>query len=371
MLGRLLGSIVVLALTSVLGLLCLLLFWSYPGKPRPFVDKDGNVLPGSISEKIYVTINGAPQGMFIKGTDVHNPVLLYLHGGMPDYFLSERYPTGLEEHFTVIWWEQRGAGISYRPDIPAETLTQEQLIADTIAVTNYARRRFGQDKIYLMGHSGGTFIGIQTAAQAPELYHAYIGVAQMANQRESEQLAYTYMLAQFNAAGDQVMVRALEAAPVTARDGAPNAYLAVRDQAMHALGVGTTHDMHSVVTGIVLPSFQSRDYTLDEKLRFWRGKAASGVSVLWTTAMATDLSQEVPELTIPVYFFHGVHDYTCAYPVAKHYFAQLRAPVKGFYTFEHSAHSPMFEEPVNMVRILQADVLTGGTSMADMDKVHP
>ena len=74
------------------------------------------------------------------------------------------------------------------------------MIADTLAVTNYLRARFGQDKIYLMGHSGGTFIGIQAAARAPELYHAYIGVAQMAYQLESEQLAYEYMLEQYQAA---------------------------------------------------------------------------------------------------------------------------------------------------------------------------
>ena len=360
-----------LVLTGILAGLGLLLFWSYPGKPRPFVDQNGTVLPGSISEKIYVTINGMLQGMFITGKDVNNPVLLFLHGGIPAYFLSARYPTGLEEHFTVIWWEQRGAGISYTPDIPAETLTQEQLIADTIAVTNYARQRFGQDKIYLMSHSGGTFIGIQAAAQAPELYHAYIAVAQIANQRESEQLAYTYILEQFKSIGDQAMVRALEAAPVTARDGTPDAYLAVRDRAMHSLGIGTMHAMDSVVTGLVLPSLQNRDYTLGEKVRFWRGKAASGVSVLWKTIMVTDLAQEVPELAIPVYFFHGIYDYTCAYPVTKTYFAQLRAPVKGFYTFEHSAHSPIFEEPAKVGRILQGDVLTGGNSLADADDGRP
>ena len=84
-----------------------------PGKPEPFLDENGGPLPGSISEKIFVNINGVEQGMFIKSKDTTHPVLLYLHGGMPDYFLTQRYPTGLEDYFTVVWWEQRGSGISY------------------------------------------------------------------------------------------------------------------------------------------------------------------------------------------------------------------------------------------------------------------
>ncbi len=135
-----------------------------PGKAKPFLDENGNPLEKSISEKIYVNINGVEQGMFIKSKDSTNPVLLYLHGGMPEYFLTQKYPTGLENYFTVVWWEQRGSGLSYYADIPPETITLEQMISDTKEVTNYLRQRFGQEKIYLMGHSGGTFIGIQVAA---------------------------------------------------------------------------------------------------------------------------------------------------------------------------------------------------------------
>ena len=99
----------------------------------------------------------------------------------------------------------------------------EQMISDTLEVTKYLRQRFGQDKIYLMGHSGGSFIGIQAAARAPELYHAYIGVAQMSNQLKSEKLAYDYMLQQFKENGNTNMVRKLEAAPVTMTGGTPRA----------------------------------------------------------------------------------------------------------------------------------------------------
>lgn len=362
--GRIMWIIFSVLLACLLILVSVLLAWS-PGKPQPFTDKNGRSLAGSISEKFFLDINGVDQGMFIKGKDATHPLLLYLHGGMPDYFLTERYPAHLEDDFVVVWWEQRGAGLSYSANIPPDTMTLEQMIADTLAVTNYLRQRFGQEKIYLMGHSGGTFIGIQAAARAPELYHAYIGVAQMSNQLESERLAYNYILEQFKANGNTKMVRNLAAGPVTLANGTPDTYLAVRDEAMHSLGIGTTHDMNSVITGIFLPSWQFREYTLAEKINLWRGKIRSGVSVLWDEALATDLSKQVPELQIPVYFFHGSYDYTCSYTLAKDYLEQLKAPVKGFYTFEQSAHSPMFEEPEKMQMILRQDVLAGANHLAD------
>jgi pimeloyl-ACP methyl ester carboxylesterase len=134
---------------------------------------------------------------------------------------------------------------------------------------------------------------------------------------------------------------------------------------MHSLGIGTTHDMRSVLTGIFLASLRFPEYTVGEKLNLWRAKASSGVSSLWDTMITTDLSQKVPELAIPVYFLEGVYDYTCSYAEARSYFESLKAPVKGFYTFENSAHSPIFEEPARVERILREDVLAGTNGLAD------
>ncbi len=317
------------------------------------------------TEKVFTEINGVRQGMFIQCADPGHPVLLFLHGGLPEYFLAERYPTGLDEDFTVAWWERRGAGLSYRPDIPPETMTLEQFIADTLAVTDYLRNRFGQDKIYLMAHSGGTFIGLQAAARAPRAYHAYIGVAQMVNQLRSEVLAYEYMLDRFRQDGNRGMVRTLEAAPVTTRTGTPRRYLAIRDRAMHSLGVGTTRDMNSVLRGVVRPSLRSPHYTLSEKIRMWRGKRAAGVSALWDEMLATDLTERVPGLAIPAYFFHGICDLTVNYELAKTYAGKLTAPLTAFYTFYQSAHSPLFEEPHKARRIMRDDVLAGTSNLAD------
>lgn len=350
-------------LVSALVLVGVLLLWS-PGGPKPFLDDNGKPLARSISEKIHVRINGVDQGMFIKGRDASNPVLLYLHGGMPDYFLTEHYPTGLDDYFTVVWWEQRGSGLSYNVDILPETVNAEQLVSDALEVTKYLRRRFGQEKIYLMGHSGGTFIGIQAAARAPKSYHAYIGVAQMSNQLESEKLAYEYMLQRFKDEGDAQMVRRLEEAPAPNSVPLPAAYQSVRDVAMHRLGIGTTRDMKSIVTGLLLRSLQNREYTLGEKIGMWRGKVFSG-GRLWNTQLSTDLTRKVTRLEVPVYFLHGAHDYTVSYPLAKSYYEQLDAPLKGFYTFAQSAHSPLFEEPEKMQAIMQADVLKGTKGLAD------
>jgi pimeloyl-ACP methyl ester carboxylesterase len=362
------GRIMLITLSFIL--VCLLIVSGTivvysPGKPKPILDESGKPVERSISEKFFININGVRQGMFIKSKNAANPVLLYLHGGMPDYFLTEKYPTGLENYFTVVWWEQRGSGLSYSKEIPPGTMTPDQMISDTKEVTDYLRKRFGKEKIYLMGHSGGTFVGIQTAKMYPDLYNAYLGVAQISNQLRSEKLAYDFMLEQFRKKGDLKMVKKLEACPVTLENGTPPAYNAIRDIAMHSLGIGTTHDMKSVISGILIPSLKCPEYTLSEKVNMWVGKSRAGISIVWTDIMATDLSEKVNELKIPVYFFEGVYDYTCSYTEAKSYFEKLKAPIKGFYTFEKSAHSPIFEEPQKVREIILQDVLRGRTVLAD------
>ncbi len=343
------------------------LWMSSPGAPTPFRDNDGMTLAGSISEKLHINVNGVEQGMFIRGKDKTKPVLLFLHGGpgMPEFAISQNYPTVLENYFVVCWWEQRGSGLSFNTDIPPDTLHEKQLVSDTLTVTNYLRSRFAQDKIYLMAHSGGTFFGIAAAARAPELYRAYIGVAQMSRQLASEKLAYTYMIEQFKAVGNSAMVAKLEKIPLLEMHTMPAAYRALRDDAMHSLGIGTTHSMKSVVSGIFVPVMLSRAYTLGEKINIWRGKWSAASTNMWNDILATDLTAKVPQLDIPVYFVSGIYDYTVSYILTKDYFEKLRAPMKGFYSFEHSAHSPFFEEPEKWGQILQQDILVGTTTLAD------
>jgi pimeloyl-ACP methyl ester carboxylesterase len=323
-----------------------------------------------LAEKIRVPINGVLQGMILMSKDVTQPVLLYLHGGMPDYFLTRRHPTGLEELFTVCWWEQRGSGLSFDPEADPRLVTLDQLVADTLAAADYLRTRFGQDRIYLLGHSGGTFLGMHVIARSPERFHAYVGVAQMADQHRSELIAYQQLLQVFRAAGDARMVRRLEAAPVTPA-GVPDAYLAVRDTAMHRAGGGTMRAMRSVATGILLESLRCPEYSLRDKVNLWRGKVTSGVSSMWTTMLHTSLARAIPRVDVPVHFAHGAHDLTCSIDVARDYYTSLEAPRKAFYTFGHSAHSPLFEEPERFCTILLEDVLAGRRALADDSPATP
>lgn len=337
-----------------------------PGKPEPFLDENGIPVVGSISEKTYVDINGMKQGMFIKGKDKTKPVLLFMHGGpgMPEYVISRSYPIVLEKYFTVCWWERRGTGLSYSSDIPLETMTFEQFISDTIEVTNYLRKRFSQEKIYLMAHSGGTFTGIQVASRAPELYHAYISMSQISNQLESEKLAYKYMLEQFTKDGNKQMLHKLEKYSI--HDINTPSYKNFRDEPMHKLGIGTTRNMKSVITGIFLPVMLHKEYTLSEKINVWRGKFfTTNIANMWDKIIETDLTNKVQKLDTPVYFLNGIYDYTTSSTLAKDYFKKIQAPLKGFYTFEQSAHSPLFEEPEKMHHIIE-DILAGVNNLADI-----
>ena len=363
---------IVAVLLAGLVVLAAALFIISPGKPAPFRDENGAAVKDSISEKIWVDINGARQGMFIRGRSINNPVLLFVHGGpgMPEYFLAEKYGNLIENDFTVCYWEQRGGGLSYRSGMSGSGITAAQLVEDTIGVTNYLRERFRQDKVFLMAHSWGTFIGIQTAAKAPELFKAYIGMEQIVDMRRSEKEAYRYMLDQYTAAGKTDTINKLKAYPILEDDSdtsiLPYFKSLLRDQTMHELGIGTMHEMRSIITGVFIPVFQCRAYTLGEKINIWRAKAfLRSDTQLLPELFAADLSADVPKLDIPVYFLSGSYDYTVSRTLTRDYFKTLQTPVKGLYIFENSAHTPMFEEPDKFTRMMREDVLRGEFSNAD------
>ncbi len=367
-------GIIFLFLFGLSLVLILIIRVNSPGKPEAFTDEKGVNVAGSISEKIFVEINGVRQGMFIRGKNLGNPVLLFLHGGpgMPTYFLSEKFPNGLEDNFVVCYWEQRGGGISFNPLLSGDEINTKQLVDDAIAVSKYLCKRFGKEKIYLLGHSWGSFIGIQTAAKSPGLFYAYIGVSQIANQRESEKLAYSYMSDICQKSGDFSLNRKLAKYPVLSSDDAviPFFKSALRDEAMHKMGVGTMREMTSVVNGIFVPVMKCRAYTFREKINIWRAKSfLKNKTSLINELFSTDLMFKVPEVQIPVYFICGKQDYTVSYRLSKLYFERIRAPRKGFYTFENSAHSPLFEETKLFSRILTNDILKGEINCADNEKL--
>lgn len=325
----------------------------------------------SLSEKCFTDINGVKQGMFITSTDATNPVLLFVHGGpgMPEYFLEKKFPTGLESLFTMCYWEQRGAGISYSPNMAPEGITVDQLIDDTISVTKYLCERFGQQKIYLMAHSWGSYIGIQAAEKAPELFYAYIGIGQIAQMFESERIAYAYMLEEYQKRGDRKMVRKLQSYAVLESDDVVLAFFStlLRDQAMHKMGIGTMRRMTSIITGVFIPVLCCRAYSLRERIAIWQAKAflrsKTGLIHHFFTA---DLMSKAIRLDMPCYFMSGRYDYTVNAELSKKLLDMIDAPKKAFYMFEQSAHSPMFEEPERLTEILAQDIMKKVAASANM-----
>ncbi len=348
------------SITALIFLCFTVLLIMSPGNIKQFKDQNGKVVKNSMAEKRFIDINGYKMGMVIKSKDISNPVLLFVHGGpgMPEYFLTEDYPTRLEDYFTVVWWDQRGAGLSYSSDIDESTITVDQYIDDTIAVTNYLRQYFGQDKIYIMAHSWGTYFGIQAVQKAPQLYNAYIGVGQITYQKESERMAYEYMLNYFSKTGDEKTFKKLKN-----NDYLSDGYDKVRDSVMHRSGIGTTHDMTSVVSGIFFPSLTNSEYTLGEKINLWRGKMLLNKNK--QLKMKKDLRETVTKLDVPTYFFSGAYDYTVNFKMSEEYLKRIEAPIKGFYLFKSSAHSPIFEEANKVEQIIKSDIFKNTNDLAD------
>lgn len=230
-------------------ILLIILTWILP----PFATKIKHSNRG-IGEKVFLDIGGIRQGMIIKGNDMEKPVLLFLSGGpgILEYFLEYQYPTFLEDEFIVCFLDWCGTGLSYGKSVTPESMTRRQFIADTFEVTEYLREQFNTDKIYLAAHSFGTSIGIQAIVERPELYKGYIAIGQMSDQPRSEQLAYEYMLSLCERENNQTLLEQLTDNPF-GTDSYFNS--GVRDKAMHALGVGTTRNMKSVITGIFFRRF--------------------------------------------------------------------------------------------------------------------
>lgn len=357
-----LGFIVLVSIIIIISLIIL-----SPGNPKEFRDSTGKTIRNSVSQKLFLNINDSRQGVFIKGKNLDNPLVLFLHGGLPVYFLTEKYPTHLEDNYTLVWWDQRNCGISYDPGTSQNGATIEQLVDDTIVLTKYLLERFNKKKIYLMGHSGGSFLGVNVIEKAPELYEAYIGMAQMSDQLLSEKLAYEFILNKYQEMNNQKKVDQFESLGFNDNKHIPKEYLKYRDAAMHELGIGTMRSMKNLATDLFLPSLYFSEYTLTEKFYLWYGKSKSGVHQIWDRMIRTNLIETTHDFKIPIYFFHGRYDYTCSYDLAKKYFDRIDAPTKGFYTFEQSAHTPLFEEPDKINKILINDVKNLKTELADKD----
>lgn len=301
----------------------------------------------SLSERTTLNVDGCNLSLMLISQDISNPVLIVCGGGpgIPQYLVEYLYPSALCEEFTVCYWDYRGTGASYSHDTDPQDMTTERFIADTVAVTDYLSYRFSQDKIFIMGHSFGTYVAINTVSRYPEKYRAYIAMSQITDQVRSETIAYEYMREQYEIQGDTKMTAKFDQYDITTPDGfASYRSSMVRDSGMHDLGIGTTRETDNVITDIFFPSLRCTTYTMGERIDIWRGKSLSKDFPVHDDTASFNAFEDITSLDIPVFFVVGKYDYTCYWGLQEEYYEVLDAPIKDIYIFEDSAHSPLYEE---------------------------
>ena len=328
-----------------------------PGKLEPLKDKNGEEIIGSITEKNFVNIGGIEQGFFIRGENPENPVILFLHGGpgspeLPIIIPFENSSERLEKYFTVCYWDQRGAGMSFNSSIDTSTITVEQFVEDTRELTEYLKKRFNKEKIYLMGHSWGSLLGVKTIEEYPNNYFAYIGIGQVSNQMESEKLAYDYMLRYATEINDKSAVKKLKKYGKSDSDFPNLDYIAtVRSLLMNKYGIGMMRDNPSMLNVIKNILF-FEGYTLSEKFNYIKGIEFTQ-TLLWNEVLKADFFESPNIFQVPFYIVHGKYDYQVSYALAREWFDKIKVPKKEFFTFENSAHSPNMEEYDKFVEIVR------------------
>jgi pimeloyl-ACP methyl ester carboxylesterase len=306
------------------------------------------VSPNGIDEAKAVDIGGIRQWITVRGRDRRNPILLVLHGGpaapeLPDRYLFEAPWT---DYFTVVEWDQRGAGKTYELNDPAKvapTVTKARMVEDAEELVDYLRATYAKKKIFVIGHSWGSVLGMELAQRKPDALYAYIGAGQIISMREGEKAGYAWTLDQARQAHDAQAIKELEAiAPYPEPDGSvPIDKLGVdRKWSVHFGGLTHGRDRYDVWENA---EKISPDYSPDDFKAIDQGSAFSLFKLL-PDLMAVDFTG-VTEIHCPVIIFAGRFDYTTPSEPVKRWFDHVKAPSKHFVWFENSAHMLYEEEP--------------------------
>lgn len=294
-----------------------------------------------ISRMERVALGGFPQAIRIRGDDrFANPVLLFVHGGpgLPEMPVAHRN-AGLERLFTVVQWDQRGTGKSFRLHTP--DLSAERIVSDTLELSRDLRRRFGGRKIYIAGYSWGSLVAARAVAREPELFAAYIGISQLVNIPDAERTIYAESLAKARHLGMRDAVRDLErAGPPPWKSGADLKRVKQTWSKVEGPLPNRMTPARFIAAAIASPAITPWEIVtipLGAKRSYQRLKDA---------IYAADLSREIPRVEVPVWFVMGRHDTVVSDTVLARYFATLHAPRgKRLVWFENSAHAPHLEEP--------------------------
>ena len=312
-----------------------------------------------IDEHKKLALNGTSLDFRIRGTKEDNPVLLFLHGGpgaCDRHFVLEDQAT-LADVATLVCFDQRGAGKSYTSEQAKQHMDTELVLSDAIAALDWLRARFGQEKIYVVGHSYGSYLGVLLASRVPEKIAAYIGMGQLVNGAENERISYEFVLDEATKRNDTKALNALERIgwPV---DGYYRSLddLTVQRNLMTKYGGAAHGKKESLITSMVLPILRSPEYSLFDIAGYAKG-AYYNLRELWREVIATKFDQTVTRLSVPVFITQGRHDRNTPSELAKAWFDALDAPQKQWLWFEESAHSPIREEKEKWNQTIRARVL--------------
>ncbi len=306
--------------------------------------------PNAISSLEAVEIGGVEQWLLIRGRDTHNPVLLFVHGGpgMASMPTARQFSDAIEEEFVVVHWDQRGAGKSCSSDVPPESLNVDRYVADLLEVADHLRERFGDEKIFLLGHSWGSVIGAIAAEQAPERFHAYVGMGQVVDMTRGEEISHAWVVERATEDGNEQALRDLETArPPYDR---PQDLVAHRRWLGHYGGDVLTRD--AMARGIQAV-FTAQEYTLNDRFGFYFCLLET-LDRVWTTFDDLNFIERIPAFELPVRFFLGRHDYNVPSILVEEWMQTLQAPSRDIVWFEESAHLPNIEEPARFQRELIA-----------------
>ncbi|HEX4453515.1 MAG TPA: alpha/beta hydrolase [Kofleriaceae bacterium] len=318
------------------------------------------VSPRGVDVSVEIPIGGTQQWITVRGRDRDNPMLLFIHGGpaAPEMPTSWTFQNPWEDFFTVVQWDQRGAGKTYAANAAsaiAPTLSTDRMEKDAEEVVQYLRATYHQNKIFVLGHSWGSNLGLRLAEHHPEWLYAYIGMGQMIDTRASEQESYDAMLAIAGARHDAGAVKELKSiAPYPEPDGSLvlDKVNVERKWVMKLGGLTFNRDNYAYY---YRTSELSPDYTDSDLDAIDQGSQMSLKALLGDFA-SVDF-EHVTDFKCPIIIFNGRYDETVSSKVTAQWFARLHAPVKKLFWFESSAHMMQIEQPGLVLMHLVNDVL--------------
>ena len=283
----------------------------------------------------------------IRGESLANPPLILLHGGpgFTEMRLFRHFNAPLEKSFTVVYWDQRGAGKSFDRKIPKSSMTVEQFIADLDELVDAVCKRVGKKKVAIFGHSWGSALGVLYAARFPEKVAAYVGSGQIGDWPAGESSSYAFALAEAQRLNNRKALKELRAIgppPHTA-----NHLWTERTWLQRFAGQLGPRALWNVGR-ILLGGPESSIFDLPNILRGFR----FSLDAMWAEVSALNLMKLVPALQMPVFFFLGRHDHWVPPEVSVAYFDVLTAPSKKLVWFEESGHEPFVDEPAKFNRAM-------------------